>query len=354
MKKSMLRLVCIVGFASTLFAGNPQRSGQAGLPELLVNPWASSSGWGLASTAGVTGIDATFLNPAGLAKNSHGLHAGISNVSWFGESNFSSAALAYRLKSEAVLGLSFNSYNYGDDIPRTDFFNTDAGSLGTFAYNTTVLGLSYAKAFTTSISAGGTIKLLSQSLAELNAGGVAVDAGIQYVTGENNEVKFGVVIRNIGPGMSFSGDGDDIRLPTEGGENPDFEQSYEYRAQAFEIPTQLVMSISYDYMLDEMNRLTPSFAFGSNSFSKDVLSLGAEYSYNNLLNIHVGYDYVGGIFTGLDEDRDNALTGLNAGLDFVLKLGNDEENPKNITFSYSYRTASPLSAPNTVGISVAL
>ena len=27
------------------FAGNPQRAGQAGASELLINPWARTSGW---------------------------------------------------------------------------------------------------------------------------------------------------------------------------------------------------------------------------------------------------------------------------------------------------------------------
>ncbi len=52
---------------SSLYAGNKDRSGQAGATELLINPWARSSGWGNVSTANVTGLESMFINVAGLA-----------------------------------------------------------------------------------------------------------------------------------------------------------------------------------------------------------------------------------------------------------------------------------------------
>src|SRR5262245_38312831 len=48
-------------------AGNPDRAGQAGATELLVNPWARSSGWGGANSGSVRGLEALFLNVAGTA-----------------------------------------------------------------------------------------------------------------------------------------------------------------------------------------------------------------------------------------------------------------------------------------------
>ena len=48
------------------FAGNPQRAGQAGASELLINPWARTSGWGGSNVAGITGLESQFSNVAGL------------------------------------------------------------------------------------------------------------------------------------------------------------------------------------------------------------------------------------------------------------------------------------------------
>src|SRR3954467_7263299 len=53
--------------SAKLIAGNPDRSGQAGATELLINPWARSSGWGGAGSGSVRGVEAIFGNVAGIA-----------------------------------------------------------------------------------------------------------------------------------------------------------------------------------------------------------------------------------------------------------------------------------------------
>ena len=67
MKKSIISLSLILGITTSLFAGNPDRSGSAGASHLLVNPWARSSGLGNSSLSSVTGVESVFLNVAGLA-----------------------------------------------------------------------------------------------------------------------------------------------------------------------------------------------------------------------------------------------------------------------------------------------
>ena len=68
-----MRRHLIVIFSAVLLAipqakaGNEDRAGSAGATELLINPWARSSGWGSAGVSSVKGLEATFLNVAGLA-----------------------------------------------------------------------------------------------------------------------------------------------------------------------------------------------------------------------------------------------------------------------------------------------
>ena len=50
-----------------LLAGNPDRSGQAGASELLINPWAGSSSWGGANIACTRGLESIYTNVAGTA-----------------------------------------------------------------------------------------------------------------------------------------------------------------------------------------------------------------------------------------------------------------------------------------------
>ena len=65
MKLLLVFLMCF--FSINSFAGNEQRAGQAGASELLINPWARTSGWGGANVAGVRGLEGMYSNVAGLA-----------------------------------------------------------------------------------------------------------------------------------------------------------------------------------------------------------------------------------------------------------------------------------------------
>jgi len=334
----------------TAFAGNEQRAGQAGAGELLINPWAGSSGWGLASAAGIRGIEASHLNVAGMARITSSFEVGGSFTSWFSDISITNVGLAFRLNEESVMGISLMNMNFGDIIRTTT--DDPNGSLGTFTPTYTILGLQYSKSFTTSISGGINVKVLNESTPELSATGVAVDVGVQYFTGDNNEIKFGIALKNIGTTMGYSGDGDDIRLTNNATIGSEFEQSYEYRTADFELPTQMIISGSYDFLLDDKNRVTPSLAFASNSFTKDNFSIGFEYGYESMLKVHAAYDYQTDIFSDYDNGRTTALTGLSAGLEFSMPFGVAKD--KQISISYSYRSADPLDSPNSIGINLHL
>ena len=56
----------LVSFSQS-FGGNPQRAGQAGASELLINPWARSSGLAGSNVASIRGLEGIYSNVAGLA-----------------------------------------------------------------------------------------------------------------------------------------------------------------------------------------------------------------------------------------------------------------------------------------------
>ena len=64
-------VLCMAGllgiFVSIAQAGNPDRAGSAGASELLINPWARSSGWAGSNMASIRGLEALYLNVAGTA-----------------------------------------------------------------------------------------------------------------------------------------------------------------------------------------------------------------------------------------------------------------------------------------------
>jgi hypothetical protein len=107
-------------YSTSASAGNEQRSGQAGATELLINPWARSSGWGGINTASVLGLEASFMNVAGLSQTVN-TELLFSSTSWFADIKINAFGIAKALEDGAVLGLSVMSMNFGDiDITTTE------------------------------------------------------------------------------------------------------------------------------------------------------------------------------------------------------------------------------------------
>ena len=266
-------------------AGNKDRSGQAGAPELLINPWAGSTGWGGVNTANVRGVESMFCNIAGLAYVNK-LDLGFSQTSWLkgsgvGISNF---GLGVRAGETGVIGISVFSMNFGElDVTTTD---QPDGTGATFKPSLLNFALAYSKSFSNSISAGLTIRIISESIPDASAQGISLDAGVMYVTGAREQAKFGISLRNLGPTMKFTGDGFSIKAFFQG---DDYSMSVYQRSESFELPTQLRIGASYDFFIGELHRLTAAANFTSNSFSKDQFSLGLEYGLKEYLMLRAAY-----------------------------------------------------------------
>lgn len=356
MKKLLAIVIIVSGFASTSFAGNKDRAGQAGASELLINPWSRSSGWNGLNTAGAMGLEAMNLNVAGLAgtKKTEIL---FSRTNWLAGSGVNINAFGFSQKlgeneDAGVLGLSVMSVGFGDiDITTSSL---PEGGIGTYSPQFVNVALGYAKIFSKSIYGGFTIKGISESISDVTAMGLALDAGVQYKTGKKDRLKFGVVLRNIGTPMKYGGDGLSFRANgTEtGATTPNtYSMTVEQRTQGFELPSMLNIGCSYDLFSGKEgnNRLTFAGNFTSNSFSNDQLGLGLEYSIKELFMLRAGYNYEKGILS--NTDRVTVMTGIAAGLtvDVPVKAGGPQ-----ISLDYSYRSTNPWNGIHSVGIRITL
>ena len=334
-------------YSTSVTAGNEQRSGQAGATELLINPWARSSGWGGINTASVSGLEATFMNVAGMA-HTENTELIFSSTSWFSDIKINAFGFSKSLDDQAAIGLSVMSMNFGDVEITTEDLPEGTGS--TFSPSYMNIGLSYAKKFTDNISCGATVRMISQSIPDLNASGVALDAGVQYVSGDQRQIKFGISLKNVGPKMQYAGDGNDLTNTNSSANGQDFPMSYDMRVDAFELPSLLNIGGSYDFNYGTDHRLTVAGNFTSNSFSKDQFGAGAEYAYKSYFMLRAGYVYEDGITGEFSEGRTTAFTGLNYGVSFELPLSNGT----NFGIDYSYRAATPLASPNSIGVRITL
>ena len=326
-------------------AGNKDRSGQAGAPELLINPWTGSAGWGGVNTANVRGVESMFANIAGLAFVNK-LDIGFSQTSWLkgsdiGISNF---GLGVRAGETGVIGLSVFSMQFGElDVTTTD---QPDGTGATFKPSLLNFALSYAKTFSNSISAGLTIRIISESIPDASAQGISIDAGVMYVAGERDQAKFGISLRNLGPTMKFTGDGFSIKAFFQGNENS---ISVYQRSESFELPTQLRIGASYDFLIGEWNRITMAANFTSNSFSKDQFTLGLEYSLKEYLILHGAYTYEDGITAGVDDpNRTNAYKGLSLGATVEVPLS--KKSGLILGVDYAYQSTDNFQGTQAFGI----
>jgi len=340
---AILALLTIGGTVSTQ-AGNPQRAGQSGAMELLINPWSRSSGFGGLNSASVRGIEASFLNVAGTAFT-EGTEVVFSHTNWFGDADISinAAGLTQRVGDNGVLGVSLMSMNFGE-IEITTTENPDGG-LGTYSPQYINMGISYAQKFTENIHGGVNIKLINESLPDANALGIAFDAGVQYVTGDNDEIKFGIALRNVGPPMRFSGDGLAFKVNIFN-MNGNYTYTAEQRSNSFELPSQLNIGGSYDFLFGNQ-RLTVAGNFTSNSFTKDQFGLGLEWSFKEYLMIRGGYVYEDGILDAVE--RTTIFSGLNMGATFEVPLG-----AGTFGIDYAYRHTTFMGGINSIGARLAL
>lgn len=333
-------------FAAT--AGNEDRIGTAGASHLLVNPWARSAALGDAGIASTNGLEASFTNIAGLAfTDKTQIKFNYSN--WMGSAGiaFNSAGMAQRISESDVIAVSVQSMNFGD-IPITTVSNPE-GNIGFFSPRANVFNIGYARAFSQSIYGGVNFKVISENISNLKANGIALDAGIRYVTGEQDQIKFGITLKNVGPVMRYKGDGlaNQINYVSSG-----VLATLEQRSATYEMPSLLAIGGSYDFIFDEHNKLAVALGFTANSFSSDQYRIGADYKMTNekmAFNIRGGFVYEKNLFSA--ENRSNALIGPSAGFSVDALVG---ENQNALGIEYAVRFAGQFGTIHTIGATISL
>lgn len=344
---SVLILAATLMSVQVAQAGNPDRQGEAGAYELLMNPWARSAGFHGLSTAIVGGVEAIRINVAGLhtigqtelifARSAYLQGTGI---------YMNSIGFAQRVgskeegkKQNGVIGVSLMSLDFGD-IPITTTDQPE-GVGATYSPSFFNLGLSYSHTFEDKISVGITGRMVSEATSTVSAQGFALDAGIQYKT-EN--IRFGISLRNVGTKMRFGGEG--LSAITQA-PNGDFNITLEQRANAFDLPSMLNIGGAYDFKSsDEEHRITVIGNFTSNSFGRDYVGGGVEYSFTEQFAVRGGYRHeIGGTISPEDE---SIYSGLSAGASINVPI--NKKKTTKLGFDYAYRATNVWSGTHNFGV----
>jgi hypothetical protein len=343
-------LAVMTGFTS--IAGNEDRVGSAGASHMLVNPWARSTGAANAGIASVNGLEASFTNIAGLAFTDK-TQIKFNYTNWMGSADIAlySAGIAQKISESDVIAVSMQSFGYGD-IPITTVNNPE-GNIGTFSPRSNVFNIGYARTFSSSIYGGINIKVITESMSNLKATGFAFDAGIRYVTGEQDQIKFGITLKNVGPVMKFKGDGlaNQINyVSTSASVNA--VATLEQRSATYELPSLLSIGGAYDFIINEQHKINLALGFTANSFSSDQFALGLDYGMTAAgvaFNLRGGFVYEKNLFSA--ENRSNALIGPTAGLSVDALVG---ENKNALGIEYAVRFAGTFGLIHTIGATISL
>lgn len=346
--KSALIVGAALVSSFSLQAGNEDRVGSAGASELLINPWARSSAFGDAGISNVNGLEATYMNIAGLAFTKK-TQIKFNYSNWMGNAGIAlnSAGIAQRISENDVIAVSVQALNYGE-IPITTVNNPE-GEIGVFSPRVNIFNVGYARSFSSSIHGGVNFKVISSSISNLKSSGIAIDAGIRYVTGEQDQIKFGITLKNVGPVIKFKGDGlaQQINYVSTG-----VTATLEERSATYELPSLLSIGGSYDFIFDDMNKLNLSLGFTANSFSQDQYRLGLNYGMTRekmAFNVRGGFVYEKNIFS--EENRSNALIGPTAGFSVDALMG---ENKNALGIEYCARFAGVFGVIHTIGATISL
>jgi hypothetical protein len=258
-----------------------------------------------------------------------------------------------------AIGLNVMALN-GGNIPITTVDNPEGG-LGTYNPQFINIGLSYAKGFSDNIYGGATVRVIQEQLPNVQARGMAIDAGIQYHTGKYDQVHFGIALRNVGPKMTYRGDGLSFDANILNGTQYNntlngYSATFENRSASFELPSLVNIGGAYDFYLTKDSsgmlkdhRITVAANFTSNSFTNDQYILGLEYGFKKYLMLRGGYMYENGIGTA---NTKTAYTGPCMGITAELPFGKDKQSTFGL--DYSYRFTNPFSGTHCIGLRVNL
>jgi hypothetical protein len=278
---------------------------QSGMKFLSVAGDARAAALADAVTSVEGNSESIFYNPASVARQESLFDLTFGNTSWIADINYLNTAVTFAPSKGiyGVFGLSLVSVDYGE-FNRT-IIGPDGGSMDVGTYSPTAIaaGLTYARALSDKFSVGGNVRYIYQDYGDGHVVGgdfenlktqsididvVAFDFGVLYKTGFKS-LNLGMNIRN------FSGE-------------------IQFVDESFQLPLTFKLGLSMN-LLDllesdnDSHRLLFAIDAEHPRDNKEMLHIGTEYTFMNIISLRAGY-----ITPETTEAGINAGVGLKYGL----------------------------------------
>ena len=320
-------------------AGDKQRRGTAGSTHLLVPLTARTAALGTAVTSGVagmSGLEGLDANAANLTLN-QGTNVLVSRMDYVADIGVNYFGVAQRFGSNNI-ALTLSSWDFGD-IPLQTETSPDVSNV-TWSANYTTLGLAYARNLTDRISAGINVKIVNERIDDVDASGVAFDAGMTYEAGDSG-FRFGVSLKNFGPERRYSGTGlvRFVKLP--GQIDAAQPSAVSIEGAPYDMPSLLNFGAAYTIDTGAGAAVTLLGNFRSNSFTQDQYSAAVVVTLMDMLYVRGGYmmeqdmdlTFYNGTNFGAGVALD--LSGVQVNVDYALRQTEFFDNVSMLTASFT-------------------
>lgn len=259
-KKYFVAALLTVIFVSGLYSQD--KGGTAGLTFLKIDVSARAMGMAGSFIGVADDASALYYNPAGII-NLKQPEVIATYYRYAGEINYSYLGAVYPIPAmNACVGIQGSFLSVGEMTVTTPDFSSYEGNGQTFGATDMMFGLSYAQVLTTKFNVGGTVKLINENLAGESIYSVAGDVSTYYNT-EWKSLIFGMSIRNFG-------------------------SNYSYFSQDDPIPMLFAFGIGFTPYQKEASKLNVLFEAAHPSDNAEYLTLGLEYSFNNMFFLRLG------------------------------------------------------------------
>jgi hypothetical protein len=319
-KYIFLGFILLLIFSVAAYAGSEARIGTAGAQELLLPVGARGIALQGANIATITGTEAIYWNPAGLAASEKS-EAMFSYMNWIADINLTYLAVGAKVGNAGSFGITFRTLDIGD-IPVTTIDRPD-GTGEMYSPTFLVVGGTYSRRMTDRINFGFSANFISERVQQMRASGMSFDFGVQYrdlLPGFH----FGVALKNLGPDMKFSGN--DVEYFTSTSTEPGAAQRPAQLSLAkFDLPVTFELGFGYNYNINEENYAALYGNFRNFNLGNDQYMGGLEYGFRELFFLRAGYMGT--------QNNDNNIFGPSFGAGVQTDLGGTV-----LSFDYTYRS----------------
>lgn len=205
-KKALLIIILIFILIHKSSGKNAEDKGETAFPLLKINPSVNSSGFAGSNAATMEGIQAVYLNPAGLASIEN-LDIYAQYTKWFDKMNMGYMAVGKSYDSGMVKAFSVGYIQYpGQKETVADSSSVyNYREVDDFSAETGFVGTSIAGDFSNKVQGGIGVKFIGQRIGDFeSAGTFTFDTGI--IVRSSPHALYGISLNNLSWGVKYGKD----------------------------------------------------------------------------------------------------------------------------------------------------